>query len=176
MNTFIDIYTCGKTREIDWGFSLNDYMPRYDGVELAVCIEGKEIYLNRKLLHISELQKNVDRLLFHPDSSLWRFSNRERKIDFFGKAEYPIMPIAMFVSGEGKQGLSVDEWKFFFDCMNEIMMACDNRMNEISLEKWDVDYESLSIEKKEAIWSVAGYNLNIFFNSCNPPPPDIYTL
>jgi hypothetical protein len=122
------------------------------------------MYLNGKLSHISELRKNADCFLFHPDSSLWHLSNEGGKIDFFGKAEFPMMPVALIVDGKRKKGLSVEEWQFFFDCMNEIIMACDNRMNEISLEKWDVDYESLSIEKKEAVWNIAGYNIDLFLD------------
>jgi hypothetical protein len=163
LNAFFDIYTNGNIQEIDWNFSFNYYTPRYEGVELTVCIENEKMYLNGKLSHISELRKNADRFLFHSDSSLWHLS-KEGKIDFFGKAEFPMMPVALIVDGKRKRGLSVEEWRFFFDCMNEIIMACDNRMNEISLEMWDVDYESVSIEKKEAIWNIAGYNINLFLD------------
>lgn len=164
LNTFFYIYTNENVQEIDWDFSFNNYTPRYDGIELTVCIEKEKMYLNGELSHISELRKNADNFLFHPDSSLWYLSNKEKEIDFFGKVEFPMIPVALIVDGKRKKGLSAKEWQFFFDCMNEIIMAYDNRMNEISLEKWNMNYESLPVEKKEAIWYIAGYNLNLFLD------------
>jgi len=164
LNTFFDIYTNGNIREIDWDFSFNNYIPRYCGLELSVCIEDENIYIDRKLSCISELRKSAYSFLFHPDSSLRYLSNKEREIDFFGKIEFPVIPVALIVNGKGKNGLSVKEWKFFFDCMSEIIMVYDKRMNEISLEKWNINYKSLPVEKKEAIWNIAGYNLNLLLD------------
>jgi hypothetical protein len=164
LNTFFDTYTNENIQEIDWSFSFNNYIPHYDGIVLTVCIENGKIYLNRKLSHISELREVADNFLFHPDSSLWYPSNKEREIDFFGKTEFPMIPVVLIVDGKRNRGLSIEEWQFFFDCMNEIITVYDNRMNEVSLEKWNMNYKSLSVEEQEAIWDMAGYNINLFLD------------
>ncbi len=75
-------------------------------------------------------------------------------------------------------GLTVDDWKFFFDCMHELMLAFEFERAKRSLEIWGMEYDVLDCRQKEALINVVDYKViidffNTIFDNCNynlPPP------
>lgn len=130
------------------------YMTLKENMELS--IKG----IPRKL---SDIQTLVTEYVFYPDTTYKDRIYRNKDIPEIGEIQLSdvLLLADVYVT---KDGLSINDWYFFFDCLNELIKTCENERNLISLKVWGKDYRSLSFDNKVTLTDVIGYPIIIRFN------------
>ncbi len=124
--------------------------------------------------NIATIKQQAIEYLFYPEEEDKHIIIERHNIELIGEIE--VARTGVLFSRDARNGLTVDEWKLFFDCLHELMLAFEEERNRKSIEIWGVEYHSLSYEKMDALTNIVDYNIIIdFFQTmysyCNPPPP-----
>jgi hypothetical protein len=140
-----------------------------------VCItDENDILIDDCKNDISTIKQQAIEYLFYPEEKFRHITIERHNIDLIGEIE--VARTGVLLSRDARNGLAADEWKLFFDCLHELMLAFEEERNKKSVEIWGVEYHLLSCDKMEALTNVVDYNIIIdFFQTvvsyCNPPPP-----
>ncbi|MDL2247376.1 hypothetical protein LJC05_01415 [Bacteroides sp. OttesenSCG-928-J23] len=133
------------------------------------CIEmhpNSVLKIEGKLSELSEI-KNIASCVFNFDNSpTWE---REEELAGIGKVKIPLKAAFLEVN-MSPNGFSVEDWKFFYKCLHELIIMCDARRNEMSLELLGKEYSSLLFEEKAMFISVFSYPIIINFAKMFPHP------
>jgi hypothetical protein len=163
-----------------WKFNQVDSKP-YLGIRsrdrfyFRICItDENDIFINDCKNDISAIKQQAIEYLFYPEEEVKYLIIEKRNIDLIGEIE--VASTVVELSRDVRDGLTTDEWKLFFDCLHELVLAFEEERNKKSVEIWGVEYHLLSCDKMEALTNVIDYNIIIdFFQTmvsyCNPPPP-----
>ncbi|NMC98715.1 MAG: hypothetical protein GYA62_03200 [Bacteroidales bacterium] len=165
LQTMTDIYTTRK--EVGWSFVKikEAVFPEVsDRLLLHVCIRNKNtILINNHYSNIKDIKKIAEDYIFNPDSSDRHITNFITKVDLIGDIEISKVAVFLSIDVKREKRLTVEEWRFYFKCMHELMKIYENKKNEISLAKWNKEYDSLSFDQKVAVTSVVDYRLYLVF-------------
>jgi hypothetical protein len=149
-----------------------------DRFSLQVCITtGNDILINGQKEDMSVIKQKAIKYIFYPDGENKHIIMENHDIDLIGKTDVSRVAVQIFRDVITVNGLNINEWKLFFDCMHELMLAFEDERNKKSVEIWGVEYHLLNCNKIEALTNVVDYNIiidlfnTVWFSNCSPPPP-----
>ncbi|MDL2212984.1 hypothetical protein LJC29_03350 [Bacteroides sp. OttesenSCG-928-N06] len=167
----IRMFGVSSINEIDstvgWYFVKTDYeVGMLDG-DIFYCDmsigKGRKLNIKTTPREPADIQKMISKYVFHPDTTYKQYTYRNTYIPNIGDLELANISLMLDVHVT-KSGFSINDWYFFFDCLNEVIKACENERNLISLKIWGKDYRSLSFSEKETLADVTGYPIILTFN------------
>lgn len=155
------------TEKINWTFIREDFpIPSVNQRLLfEICIDGSDFILIKcGKASFNDLQALAEEYIFYPDSL-----EREivlRRSEYTPLGERDVSRATAVISSDviGKNGLSMEEWKLFFDCIHEMILLTEKKRNQLSWEEWNKDFESLSFEKQVGISTIIGSRVTLIFN------------
>lgn len=147
-------------------FSFHKIGKLYPIIHVSNCMEvsienDDTILVENNLGTIDDIKRIAKEYISNPNSNCNYF--KKEVIDYFGEVELPIIGTQLIFKVRNKKGLTINEWKIFFDCMHELLSVYEEKRNEISMNKWNIKYDSLDIEKKIAVTKRVNYILFLFF-------------
>jgi hypothetical protein len=156
------------TKEINWIFIREEYpIPSvHHRLLFEICIEGGDsISIKCDKTSINDLRILAEEFIFNPDSLEKKIVIRKSKFAHFGEIDVSRATAVLSADLTGKSGLSVEEWKMLFNCIHEMILLTEKKRNELSWEKWNQDYASLSFEKQVVLSTIVGSRVTLIFNS-----------
>ncbi len=163
IRTIIDIDY--ENEKISWRFEdcENDIPHFTDNFSFEIYIKNIDsIFIKEKLSNVKNIQKVTKDFVSRPDSICKCY--KKVFIDFFGNVKLPKGGPLLSINVKNKEGLTKHEWKLFFECMFELISFYENKRNDITLQKWNVEYNSLNLDKKIAVLKMTNLVLFIKFN------------
>lgn len=153
----------GVISNIDWAVEYDDYIaPISARCEFVIDVsENSGIKIEGDTNSISNLQGLARDYIFYPDSISKRLAIRIENIEGIGEVETSNVVPTINLHLPKKENLSISDWKFFFDCLRELIELYDDERNKASLKLFDKDYLSLSIEEKAKMFEIIDYNMRI---------------
>lgn len=151
---------------IDWGFwymdlnrpSVRDRLFFYMDIS-----KGENLSIQDKPAQISDIQDLARDYIFYPDSMVSYFTLTKRYFDSVGEIETSKVMALLRVNIAKGDGFSIDDWKYFFNILSELIKLCENERNKMSLELWMQEYSLLPFEKQKIVADIIGYHIMIMF-------------
>ena len=112
---------------------------------------------------LSNIHSLVVNYIFHPDSISKKRIFTKRNINTKEEMEVSDAGVYMKIHIKDNNGYSVSDWRFFYNCLSELVKLFEDERNKISLKIWDRDYDLLSFQEKIKIVDLVGYRINIEF-------------
>lgn len=163
-----------ETKTIDWMFLVElGHLPEISTrLIFDVCINNEnKIFIMNELANINDINVMVNEYKFNPNSIDKHITNEIIYVDYFGEVERSNVGFLLSTDVKSKNGLSVEEWTLFFQCMNEIVSVFEDKKNELANNKWDKNFDLLDYNQQLAIIEIVGFYLSLFFDySCFDTP------
>jgi len=125
--------------------------------------KNEQILVDSIPVQLNELKDIARKKVFYPDTPYYDFTHTKKTYDLIGEVE--TTRIFAFIKISYRDGgFSIDNWRFFYKVLHELIEACNDQKNVVSLELWDKPYDSLTIDQKDVIESIIGYRIKIYFD------------
>lgn len=125
--------------------------------------EGGHIRVQNIPTQLSDIRGLAVDYIFYPDSASRKRIFTRRNINQGEELEVSGAGVYMRVDVKDNNGLSISDWRVFYNCLHELIKLFEDERNKTSLKVWGKDYDSLSFQEKEKIIDLAGYRINIEF-------------
>lgn len=148
---------------IDWEIIYDDFIALISARSI-LCIdigENNEIKIEGVTTSISDLQNLAREYIFYPDSIHRKLTIRNSCIEGIGEVETSLVTPILNLHLPKEKNLSISDWRFFFYCLRELIELYDDERNKASFRIFNKSYFSLSLEDREKISQVIGYNIRI---------------
>lgn len=162
LQTITEIYVTDKY--IDWGIEYDDYEPVPISDRLVFLVDiskDSDLKIQNTSSSISNLKSLARDYIFYPDSSARKITHRTILVEGRGEIEKTFVAAVINLHIPDKNGYSVSDWYFFFDCLHELVELSEEERNKTSLEVFNKKYTSLSFEEKDKITEFTGYKIVI---------------
>ncbi len=137
-----------------------------------ICIINKDSLLVDKELvnNIVNLKKSIEKFYDLVIKKLYPypFPIEKDSIKYFGEVEIPEIIFQLSTDIKSKRGLSKEEWKLFFTCLNEINNVIDNARNKLAIRQFGKSFDYLEVDKINAIVRVYSKKIILGFNFTCP--------
>lgn len=147
LSIITSINTIDKT--IDWAVVRDDYVTDiiHEGRIFSIDIsKNKGLKLQDESNSITNLRRLAGDYLFYPDSATRKRLNKIEYIEGLGEVELSSNAPAIDLHLSKKRGFSVSDWRFFFECLRELIELYEDERNNTSLKIFNKDYASLSFD------------------------------
>lgn len=125
--------------------------------------KGGHISIQSVPAQLSDIRSLAIDYIFCPDSLSRKHVFTKRNINQKEVIEVSSAGVYVKVHMKEDDYFSVSDWRFFYDCLRELIKLFDDERNNMSLKIWNKDYISLPFREKEKIVDLAGYRINIEF-------------
>ncbi len=153
-----------EKEEVFWVFEEcdNDIPHFTEKLTFEISVENEDtIRIGNELVKVHDIKKFAEEFVSRPDSICQCYE--KDVIDFFGEVKILKGGTLLSIRVKNEKGITKNEWKLFFNCMNEIISFYENKRNEISKHKWNIEYNSLSFKKKIAVTEMTNFVMFIMF-------------
>lgn len=149
---------------MNWGFRIIDHLPLggRDIMFLYVDIKNGNILVNKEYQTVNCLQSLAKDYIFNSDSMYWDYTKKRQNFDLLGDIEYSIVTAIISIDVQSN-GLSLQDWSLFFESMHQLSNVYENKQNELALQKWNQNFNTLPLEKKIAINEVIFHRIWLYF-------------
>jgi hypothetical protein len=156
-----------ETQMVDWMFLVEfGHLPEVSArLIFDVCINNEnEILVMKEFANVNDIKKMANEYKFNPNSIDKLITNEMIYVDYFGETERSNVGFLLSTDVKSRNGLSVEEWTLFFQCMHEIVSVFEDKRNEIANNKWGKNFDLLDYNQKIAIFEMIGFHLSLFFD------------
>lgn len=169
------LYTLTEINKIDktisWVFHEKEknILRVSDRLIFRICIkDSSSLYINHLKCDLSEIKNMASQYIYYPNGIDKDIIHYKINAEYIGTVEISRVEVHLCCDVQKNSGLSVNEWKLFFDCIHELILVFEEQKDKLAIEKFGQKYEFLPFEKKSIFADVVGYPLIIdFFDECH---------
>ena len=157
------------TREVDWilWYDDDDFIPLVpDRLYLNIYI-GKNNYARMQdtIVQFLGIRDIASKYIFYPDSSHRKYTHNKMHIEQLGEVETHRVAAIFKLDVDQINTYTINDWKFFFSCLKELITLFEDERNKASLKVWGKSYDALTFEEKDLTAEFSGYIIMIRFYS-----------
>ena len=155
------------TSEIKSVFVENNYpFPKGipDALIFSICIDGeKTVFVQYKQTNIDKVKEEMEKFLFEFGNLDKSLAYRKKHTDLFGEVEIPKASVILSINAKNNK-ISSNEWLLFFKYLHLFLGIFENKRDNLSIEKFGKNFNSLTFEQKEAIFDIDGCHIVLIFD------------
>ena len=144
-------------------FYHTDEFPLMDVVTLNIILDNDSIFFNNAYCEVDKINSIAKDFIFNPDPLFGYHAVKRYDTKYFGEIDMSIIIASLVAKIKEDKGLSTDTWRLYFTCLHELISIFEEKQNEMAMNKWNKNFNSLSDEKKIAILDVISYRIWLYF-------------
>lgn len=146
-----------------------DKIPFTDVTTLYIILDNDSLFINNSSYKLKEIKPFVKDFIFNPSSSFGHYAIDRYYTRHWGEIEVSRVTATLVANIRKNNGLSIDEWRMYFNCLKELISVFEEKQNEIALTEWGLNFNSLSDEQKLDLQEIASYRIWLYFDLSESP-------